>query len=131
MQTIRICVTIIGMNDYRSVLKNSELKVTPARLSVLSYLEHTKSPLDIDSIYKHISQEHEAVDQATIYRVVETLYKKGIVTRLEFGEGKYRYELHGDDHHHLVCENCGAIEDITDCAIRDLEADITRLKLNY
>ncbi len=106
------------------MLHNSDLKVTSARVSVLSFLDHSDAPLDVDAIYEHVTSEHEEADRATIYRIIEMLYQKGIVKRLEFGEGKYRYELAGDDHHHLICENCGKIEDISDCGISEWEKEI-------
>lgn len=114
--------------NYKNILQSSDLKATNTRVSVLSYFDHQAKPLDVDSIYEHINAEHEQADRATIYRVVEALYKKGIIIRLEFGEGKYRYELVGDDHHHLICENCGKIEDISECNISDLEKDILKKK---
>lgn len=112
----------------RTELTDAGLKVTPARLAVLSFLEQANSPLTVDEIYEHIHTEHERADRATIYRIVDTFFQKGITTRLEFGEGKYRYELTGEDHHHLICENCGAVSDISDCNILELEKDITKKK---
>lgn len=77
---------------------------------------------------QHIVNEHDSVDKVTIYRILETFYKKDLVKRLEFGEGKYRYELAGDDHHHLICESCGKVEDISDCHISELEKEISQKK---
>ncbi len=116
------------MNSFRTLLQSSDLKATPARLAVLSFLDNNKSPLDADAIFAHLREEHDEADKATIYRILETFVAKGLLKRLEFGEGKYRYELAGDDHHHLICENCGKIEDISDCNISDLEADIKQKK---
>lgn len=116
------------MTDFKQLLASTQLKNTPARLAVLSFLDNTKAPLDADSIFAHLRQEHDEADRATIYRILETFVVKGLLKRLEFGEGKYRYELANDDHHHLVCERCGAIEDISDCNISELESDIKQKK---
>ena len=91
---------------FRTELNDAGLKATSARLAVLSFLDHTKQPLSADDIYDHLRKEHDEADRATIYRILDTFFQKGIATRLEFGEGKYRYELAGEDHHHLMCENC-------------------------
>jgi len=117
------------MHNFRQLLHQSDLKVTPARLAVLSYLEQVRSPLYADSIYDHLKEEHDnGVDRATIYRILETFSQKRLIKRLEFGEGKYRYELMEDDHHHLICESCGKIEDISDCEIESWEQAIAKKK---
>ncbi len=116
------------MYSFEQLLHNAALKVTPARVSVLSYLTQANAPIDAEKIYTHLRDEHEAADKATIYRIIDVFVKQGIIKRLEFGEGKYRYELAGEDHHHLICENCGSLEDISDCNIEDLEKDIKRKK---
>ena len=116
------------MQHAREQLQQAELKVTGARLAVLSYLTHSDKPLDADSIYQHLKREHDEVDMVTIYRILDSFYQKGLVKRLEFGEGKFRYEKMGEDHHHLICENCGRIEDMSDCNITELEKEITKKK---
>lgn len=110
-------------------LADAGLKVTPARLAVLSYLQRADQPLTVEHIHDHLQTEHtEKADRATIYRMLDTFYTKGLATRLEFGEGKYRYEVVGEDHHHLICEQCGSVTDISDCNIGALEKDITKKK---
>lgn len=116
--------------NFRQLLHQSELKVTPARLAVLEYLKQVGSPLGADSIYDHLRLEHDEADRATIYRILDTFVQKGLIKRINFGEGKYRYELAGDDHHHLVCESCGKIEDIPDCDIQQWEEKI-RARRNF
>lgn len=110
--------------EHKVLLKQADLKQTHARLAVLSFLDFANRPLSADEIYDHVRAEHEEADRATIYRILDTFVKKGITAKLEFGEGKYRYELAGDDHHHLICETCGSVTDISDCNISDLEKDI-------
>lgn len=119
---------MLTVHDCKRELKDAALKVTPARLAVLEYLENTVTPLSADRIIDHIQDEHIDVDQATIYRILEIFVKKGLLRRLEFQEGKYRYEKFGEEHHHLICESCGKIEDISDCNIADLEKEIGKKK---
>lgn len=116
------------MKNYRPLLESVSLKTTPARLAVLSFLSEESNPLTADGIFDHLKVEHNQADRATIYRILETFFQKGIIRRLELGEGRYRYELAGQEHHHLICENCGAIEDISDCNISELEKDIMNKK---
>jgi Fe2+ or Zn2+ uptake regulation protein len=116
------------MHNSRQLLSQSQLKTTPARLAVLDFLELAKTPLDADSIFVHLKTEHDRADKATIYRMLDTFVTKGLIKRVEFGEGKARYELSGEEHHHLICDRCGKIEDISDCNISELEAEIQHKK---
>lgn len=116
------------VNSTRTILKDYDLKSTPARLAILGFLQEEKTPRDAEEIFVHVAQEHEHADKVTIYRTLETFYEKGLINRIDFREGKYRYELSGNDHHHLLCEKCGKIEDISDCHISDLEEEISKKK---
>ncbi len=104
------------------------LKKTKGRRAVLEILEEEASPVDVAHIYTHLQEKKLSLDQATVYRILDTFLQRGVVRRFEFGEGKFRYEISGEDHHHLICERCGAIEDISDCGIGTLEKEIQKKK---
>lgn len=111
------------------VLTRTKLKLTPARKTALHYFEKNDSPLDAEEVLEHLRQHDLKTDRATVYRILDTFYEKGIIDRLEFGEGKFRYELSDrQDHHHLVCEKCRGIEDISDCSTGELEKEIKTKK---
>jgi Fe2+ or Zn2+ uptake regulation protein len=116
------------MQNNIQLLGDFNLRSTNARLAVLSFLNETTGPLGADQILEHLLSEHQKVDKATVYRMLETFYQKGLIKRLEFGEGKYRYEIAGEDHHHLLCEKCGSVQDLSGCNIPDLERDIMEKK---
>lgn len=121
------------MLDYSSmktkqVLQNAHLKVTHARQVLLDYFISEKRPVAADEIIGYLEKKQCDTDKATVYRIIEAFYDKGIVNKVEFGEGKFRYEIAGAEHHHLVCERCGKIEDFSDCNIEELEKDIAKKK---
>ncbi len=118
----------MSISNFRTILQSLSLKVTPARLGILDFLAESGGPVDVEAVYKHLAKEHIEADRATVYRILDIFYQKGIITRFEFQEGKFRYELAGSDHHHLICEECGKIEDIADCGIEELEKTIKRKK---
>src|SRR5438128_2413942 len=100
---------------------------TRARTSILELLEKEKSPVDVQFILDRLSKLMVSADPATVYRIMDAFYKKGIVERLELGEGKFRYEISKrEHHHHFICENCGAIEDVQDKAIEQIEARLSK-----
>ena len=97
------------------------LKNTPSRLAILSVLTEKNRPLDVLEIFELTKDK---ADLATIYRTLETFYGNGLINKVEFGEGKYRYELRRTDHHHLICLDCGKIEDVEDRFMSDWEKEI-------
>lgn len=109
-------------------LREASLKVTPARLAVLTLLEQTDTPLDAPSIIEYLQKNKINADPATVFRMMSVFTNKGITKQLEFGEGKFRYEKVGDEHHHLICEMCGQVSDISDCNIKGLEKEIQKKK---
>lgn len=114
--------------DYKKELVGAGLKQTKARQALLQILAREDRPLDVLELTDFLKKESVEVDQATVYRILDIFQKKGIISRFEFQEGKFRYEISGNDHHHLVCEACGKIQDISDCNIPDLEEDIFKKK---
>jgi Fur family ferric uptake transcriptional regulator len=105
------------------------LKKTKGREAILDVLETEQSPVDVSHIQNHLHEKAVQVDPATIYRILDAFYKNGIVHRFEFHEGKFRYELSSkQDHHHLICEGCGNIEDIANCNINTVKKDIATKK---
>lgn len=117
------------LHDCKEELREIELKATPTRLAVLSFLEKNNKPIDIGTIIEYLKEKYIAADQATIFRIINTFTNKGLTRQIQFHEGKARYELASRaDHHHLICEKCGNIEDISDCNINALEKDIQKKK---
>lgn len=117
------------MHDCKTELREIDLKATPARIAVLQLLEKADTPLDVASIIEYVKSQHIDIDPATAFRIMNVFAEKGIVTPIQFNEGKLRYELSNKaDHHHLICENCGNIDDISDCNIPALEKDINKKK---
>lgn len=118
-------MTARAIHDCRDELRQVDLRATPARLAVMNFLENTKQPVDANSVINYLNIKRIKTDPATVFRMMNTLTQKGITTPIQFQEGKTRYELSNtEDHHHLICDNCGRIEDISDFIIPTLEKDI-------
>lgn len=112
-------------HDCKDELKEVDLRATPARLAVMNFLEKTSQPVDVNSVIDYLNVNRIKTDPATVFRIMNILTQKGITIPVQFQEGKTRYELSSkEDHHHLICENCGKIEDISDIIIPALEKDI-------
>jgi Fur family ferric uptake transcriptional regulator len=102
--------------DTVRTLQSAKLRNTAGRRAVLAYMTTTATPVSIEDIEKNASIAQLSLDQATIYRIVNTLTEKGLLRAVNFQEGKTRFELASHPHHHhVVCTNCGTVEDVKDC----------------
>lgn len=98
--------------NLKETLREHELKATSQRIALLKLLESTHEHFDAEEIYFQLRQDQEHVSRATVYRSLEALVEQELVSKLDFGDGRMRYELSRgeDDHHdHLVCEACGKV----------------------
>lgn len=109
-------------------IKDLGIKSTNSRVAVLNFLEKAEKPYDVQAIIEYLRASGLSTDQATVYRILDLFYKKGIVQKIELGEGKYRYEKTQAHHHHLICTNCGSIEDVSGDFVADIEENIKKNK---
>ena len=100
--------------NYIESLHKANLKATPARLEILSVLEKSSKPLNAKNIQKLTKDKN--MDMATTYRSLESLKKIGIIKQVNLQKDQAFYEISNKfDHHHLICQNCGIIEDFVGC----------------
>jgi Fur family transcriptional regulator, ferric uptake regulator len=115
----------VKQHDCRKELREVELKATPARLAVLKVLESADRPLDVATIKSNLEKHGIDANPATVFRMMNSFSDKGLVREVNLQESKQRYEHASKaDHHHLLCENCKAIEDISDCNIENWEKEL-------
>jgi Fur family transcriptional regulator, ferric uptake regulator len=118
-------------HNYKDKLRKVNLRATPARIAVMNFLEQSNQPMDVNSVINYLNYNKIKTDPATAFRVMNTLTQRGITLRVQFHEGKMRYELASKKHHHhLVCEACGKIQDVSSQIIPELEEEIQK-KQNF
>jgi len=102
--------------DVEQLLRGAALRVTRPRVAVLTAVyEHPHA--DTDSIIGVVREDLGGVSHQAVYDVLRVLTAAGLVRRIEPSGSVARYESRvGDNHHHVVCRSCGAIEDV-DCAV--------------
>lgn len=77
-------------------------------MTILDILTKTKKPVDVSTLVNRMK-----VNKTTVYRQIEKMLQKNLLTEVELGDGKKRYELKSlGHHHHLICKKCGKIDDI-------------------
>jgi len=97
-------------------LKSSGLKATLPRLKILEIFQGSSvRHLSADDVYKLLLAENLDVGLATVYRVLTQFEQAGILSRNHFESGKAVFELDQGTHHdHLVCLDCGRVEEFFD-----------------
>lgn len=100
-------------------LKSAGLKSTLPRLKVLSLFEAgDERHLSAEDVYKRLLASGDDVGLATVYRVLTQFEQAGLLVRHHFEGGKSVFELNQGDHHdHIVCMQCGRVEEFYDEAI--------------
>lgn len=102
--------------DLERLLRAASLRVTRPRVAVLRVV-HEHPHADTSSVIAHVRDDLGDVSQQAVYDVLRALDEAGLVRRIQPPGSVARYESRvGDNHHHLVCRVCGAIEDV-DCAV--------------
>lgn len=104
------------------------LKATLPRLKILNVFEtSTARHLSAEDVYRHLLDDEMDIGLATIYRVLTQFEQAGILIRHHFESGKAVYELDQGDHHdHLVCNQCGRVEEFYDEEIEIKQTKIAK-----
>jgi Fe2+ or Zn2+ uptake regulation protein len=98
------------------LLRTHGLRVTRPRLAVLEVLTEGGHP-EVDDITRRVRERLDSVSTQAVYDVLGALSRAGLARRIEPAGSPARFEARvGDNHHHIVCRGCGAIEDV-DCAV--------------
>ncbi len=109
-----------------SNLKTSGLKATLPRLRILELFEKsTVRHLSAEDVYKLLQKEGSDTGLATVYRVLTQFEHAGLLIRHHFESDKAVFELNQGNHHdHLVCVQCGHVEEFYDAEIEKRQSRI-------
>ncbi len=115
------------MNSAQS-LKESGLKATLPRRKVLELFEQSKvRHLSAEDVYRSLIAEGIDIGLATVYRVLTQFEQAGLLSRQHFETGKAVFELNQGGHHdHLVCLQCGRVEEFYDAEIEQRQSEVAR-----
>ena len=109
-------------------LKTIGLKATLPRLRILELFEKSNvRHLTAEEVYKILSKEGTDTGLATVYRVLTQFEQAGLLVRHHFESGKAVFELNEGKHHdHLVCMQCGRVEEFYDAEIEKRQARVAK-----
>lgn len=101
--------------DGVSVLKAHDLRVTAPRLAVLGVLEELPAHVTVEQVAEHARARIGALSTQAVYDIMGAFHRAGIVRRIAPPDSPALFETRvGDNHHHLVCRDCGRTVDV-DC----------------
>lgn len=98
------------MRDYALLLKESGLKATFQRMTILERIE-MHGHMSIDAIYEEVVKAHPSLSLATVYKNIILMVENGVLVEVPIAGKKSKYELCKEDHIHFVCTECGEVED--------------------
>ncbi|MGO3733100.1 MAG: ferric iron uptake transcriptional regulator [Vagococcus sp.] len=123
--------TISALNRIKKQLHEANYKLTPQReATVLVLLENEKDHLSAEEIYMLVKLKSPDIGLATVYRTLEMLTDLKILNKVSFTDGLARYDMRKECakhfHHHLLCLECGGIEEIEDDLLGEVEKVVER-----
>ena len=109
-------------------LRKAGLKVTAPRLKILEILENSPTRhLSAEDIYRVLLDSDADIGLATVYRVLTQFEAAGLVSRHHFEDGMAVFEINQGLHHdHIVCLDCGRVEEFVEAGIEDLQEAVAR-----
>lgn len=124
-------MTETTLKTIKHQLHKAGFKLTPQReATVQTLLEHYEDHLSAEEIYVEVKKKHAEIGLATVYRTLELLTKLKVINKITFQDGLARYDVNkgGDNHfhHHLLCLQCGKIEEIYEDLLSEVEEEVER-----
>lgn len=118
----------------KTIIKRCEtmgLLMTGQRRIIAQVIEDSDDHPDVEELFARASALDAGISIATVYRTVKLFEEAGILDKLEFGDGRARYEDAERDHHdHLIDMNSGEVIEFMDAEIEELQERIAK-KLGY
>jgi Fe2+ or Zn2+ uptake regulation protein len=103
-----------------SYLREQGYRLTPQRLAILEVLKNSRGHLTPTEIYQQVQKSTPGMTEATVYRTLNFLAGQNIVLVAHLGKGQLVYEYADHDHHHLICSQCGDMQEIDHAQLEEL-----------
>jgi Fe2+ or Zn2+ uptake regulation protein len=110
---------VTELADPAAVLRSHGLRVTATRLAVLDALGELPAHLTVEQVAESARRRIGSLSTQAVYDIMRALHEVGMVRRIEPAGSAALFETRvGDNHHHLVCRDCGLTVDV-DCVVGD------------
>ncbi len=111
-----------------ATLRQHGYKLTPQRRAVVRTIVSSQGHLTPTAIYEKVHQEYPDIGLVTIYRTLDMLDKLGLICEVHAVGNRRSYLVRrpSEHHHHLICSDCGAVVDFTNCDLGELEQRLSQ-----
>lgn len=121
----------IDLANLRQKFREREYKLTPQRQIILQvFIDNRDKHLSAEDVHNIVRQQSTDIGLATVYRTLELLSELDILQKMDFGDGRSRYEINETNtphhHHHLICLTCGKVIEFEDDLLEELENTIAK-----
>lgn len=99
------------LQKYMELLKEHNIKITPQRLAIVALMDQY-GHISVRDIYEKIRAKFPSLSLATVYKNINAMMENRFINELKIVGQENKYELAKERHSHLICQNCGMIEDI-------------------
>lgn len=99
------------VEKYVKILKQNNIRMTSQRYAILEYLVTERSHPTANEVYEALKSDFPNMSVATVYNNLNFFKEVGILKELPFGDHSSRFDLTDDNHYHVICSNCGKVED--------------------
>ncbi len=115
-------------DEYLRLLRGKGLRATNARIALLKALRAAGRPMSAEELHAKVP----TIDLVTVYRILQQFVPVGLARECRFKDSKLRYEFGiTDHHHHLVCTDCGAVDELEGCGAGFLEKKILSISPRF
>ena len=113
-------------NSLTKALKKEGLRFTNQRQAVWDEIKSNDEHRDAEQIYSALRKNNLNVSRATVYRTIDVLYKNNLIRKIELGDSPSKYEnkVNSDHHDHIICVQCGRIDEFVDDKIESQQDKI-------
>jgi len=106
--------------DFVTHLHAQGYRLTPQRQLILEAVRRAEKHVTPEQVYDRVHRRHPTISRATLYRTLDFLCEQRLIHAMYWG-GQMYYEIVRDEpHHHLICRDCGAIEQLDHALLEDL-----------
>ncbi len=118
------------LDTLKQKLSDRECKLTPQRRIIMEIFSQNQGKhLSAEDVYGMVKKTHPEIGFATIYRTLDLFAELDILQKIDFGDGRGRFEFSESKvhyHHHLICLKCGSVAEFDDDLLETLESIIEK-----
>ena len=99
-------------SDLADAFRSSGRKLTPQRERIFRVLHDNPTHPTAEAVHAEVVADMPSVSLRTVYATLHELAEMGELVQLDLGTGSARFDPNVSEHHHLVCDGCGRVQDI-------------------